>query len=335
LRRSLQQIALLALALIPLIIFVKITMETQDIFNTIQKIRYFHLLYQAILILAFYLVSGYLYHRILIEFGVHQKPLEWYGLTFVNAFSNYLLPLRAGTMVRALYLRNKYGFLLSHTASSLVYMSYVNLMVILLFGLLVAAGFKFGLFPMPFFTKDIFQNFLTVTIVLCSSLLLCGAALQFAVLRLPFPQPLREAPFFRRRNIIYLFADGARKMACNSRLLMLMIVASITSFLIQVGRLAAAYSAVEASPDFYLVFFVNIFFSLSFLFSIVPGNLGIQEILITISSRLIGISFQNGLVAAAVMRVAALAVVFGFGGYFYLHLGVRKMILSRKPPQDG
>ena len=306
-------------------------MEVPEIVRTMRKVKFFYFIHQAILILLLYLISGYLSHLILIEFGVRQTPREWYGLTFVNAISNYLLPFRAGAMVRALYLRNKYGLLLSHTASTLVYLSYVNFMVTLLFGFGIAAASKWGLFSMPLSGEEHFEHLLTGIIVLCSLLLLGGSALQFSVLCFSFAHPLRNATFFRLRNIISLFANGAKKMAANSRLLTLMIAASIVSFLIQVVRLSAAYSAVGASPDFYHVLFVSMFFSLSFLLSIVPGNLGIQEILITLSSRLIGISFENGLVAAAVIRVVALGMILVLGGYFYLRLGVRKVILSRDP----
>ena len=49
------------------------------------------------------------------------------------------------------------------------------------------------------------------------------------------------------------------------------------------------------------------------LVSIFPGNFVVQEVLIALTSKLIGVGIEQGLVVAAIIRLASMLSAFGFG----------------------
>jgi len=60
--------------------------------------------------------------------------------------------------------------------------------------------------------------------------------------------------------------------------------------------------------------------SLSIFFSLTPGNLGIQEAYVGFISSFVGLGFTQGMVVAALMRVATASVAFALGPYYSYYL---------------
>jgi uncharacterized membrane protein YbhN (UPF0104 family) len=54
----------------------------------------------------------------------------------------------------------------------------------------------------------------------------------------------------------------------------------------------------------------------SMVFSFTPGNIGIKEGIIGLSSNLLGISYDQALVGAILDRIIALLIVFSLGLFF-------------------
>ena len=100
-------------------------MEGGRLLEVIRGIHAIYLIPQFVLALCFGLVNASLNNEILKEFNIRLRAKEWIGLGFTNTLFNYLFPFKTGTMVKALYLRNKYNFKISHNASILVFTHFV------------------------------------------------------------------------------------------------------------------------------------------------------------------------------------------------------------------
>jgi uncharacterized membrane protein YbhN (UPF0104 family) len=64
-----------------------------------------------------YLALGLSFRVLLRIFDVSLTFKEWFGLTVVNTMFNYYLPARGGTVVKAYYLKKKYGLSYPHYAA--------------------------------------------------------------------------------------------------------------------------------------------------------------------------------------------------------------------------
>ena len=81
-----------------------------------------------------------------------------------------------------------------------------------------------------------------------------------------------------------------------------------------------AYNALGTAVPFTSAFLVSLFVSFSLLINITPGNLGIQEIIVGLSSGLLGIGAGLGLAAALLVRASAMLIAFSLGPIFSVFL---------------
>src|SRR2546423_11023733 len=74
----------------------------------LKKIRHFDLSYtfpMVLVPLASLAANGLIGRDLAAEFAVRLRPMEWYGLSTVNALGNYLPLPQAGTLARGVYLK--------------------------------------------------------------------------------------------------------------------------------------------------------------------------------------------------------------------------------------
>ena len=62
-------------------------------------------------------------------FSIELNFDEWFGLSSINTMYNYLLPGKAGLAVRGVYLKKKYNFPYSHSASILAGTYLITLLI--------------------------------------------------------------------------------------------------------------------------------------------------------------------------------------------------------------
>jgi len=102
-----------------------------------------------------------------------------------------------------------------------------------------------------------------------------------------------------------LLIDGMNLMSKNFRLLFMITLLSVVTFIIQIFSLYFAYMAIEKTLPLFNIAFVSLLTSISELVSITPSNLGIREVVISFSSQAIGCTIEEGFVVSAIIRVAA------------------------------
>ena len=128
-KKSLKIITLYALVLIIFLAFFRFFVEGRELFEKIKNIDVFYLIPQIILAFLFLCITAYMNAIILKSFHVHLRIKEWFGLGCINALSNFIFPLKIGTIVKALYLKNKYGFYITQSLSVLFFATFIKLEV--------------------------------------------------------------------------------------------------------------------------------------------------------------------------------------------------------------
>jgi len=117
-----------------------------------------------------------------------------------------------------------------------------------------------------------------------------------------------KRPFLKRiLDKFILLIDGMNLMSKNFRLLIMITLLSVATFIIQICSLYFAYMAIEKTLPLFNIAFVSLLTSISELESITPSNLGIREVVISFSSQAIGCTIEEGFVVSAIIRVAAIA----------------------------
>ncbi len=90
----------------------------------------------AVILLA---VNGFIARQMIAVFGVVQEPLEWFGLSVVNAMGNYLKPLPVGAVARGVYLKRVRGLSYSDYSVTLVANYFVQVEAAVICGLVSMA----------------------------------------------------------------------------------------------------------------------------------------------------------------------------------------------------
>jgi uncharacterized protein (TIRG00374 family) len=310
LTKSLKIISLYALVLIIFLAFFRFFVEGRELFEKIKNIDAYYLIPQVILAFLFLCITAYMNAIILKSFHVHLRMKEWFGLGCINALSNFIFPLKIGTMVKALYLKNKYGFYITHSLSVLFFATFIKLEIDLILSALFLGYTKYSsIFISPYINLLFYFSCLMfpsgiVFILVLSKINLCMEA---------------KNPFLKHViDKILLLIDGMNLMIRNSRLLAIVAILSVMTFIIQVSSFYFAYLAIGKNITVFNVAFVYLVSSITELLSVTPSNLGIREVVISLSSKAIGCSVEEGFVVAAIIRIAAMANFITFGTVFLI-----------------
>lgn len=228
----------------------------------------------------------------------------WENLMLAGAtnFGNYL-PLRAGTLVRARYMKKVHGLSYSRTGS--IFGIRIVLMVLStgLLGLLGSLGLWFfdGIFAWQ---------------LLVAFLGLASAAV--IVTAMPLPRFASRSGKLQRAWADFRagFLTIRTRPHVSARVLLLMLLQYLTVAV----RLHVALAAVGVHPTPFTLMVLAPGLGLSSFVAIVPGALGIREALMGYVSLVTGTQFSVGLFAATIDRGVMLAVTatLGFAGFLYV-----------------
>ena len=278
------------------------------------------------------LANGYASNKLTLEiFGIKTNFNIWFGLSAASAFANLIMPLRAGTVFKAYYLRKKYSFEVSKSAGIFLFSSAVSIITISL----ISAIF----FALPILN---YRNIDTSTFIEISpeklQIILMAFATSISIIGLLFLTfcHLKELPLIINDTMLKgKILKFTRKIHFGIQLLLkspkttlAFTVNAIISLSINVGALSFAYESVGIDVSITELAIINLFLTFSFYISITPGNLGIQELTIASSSIILGIPYEAGLVSALIVRAASTITIVSLG-WPYLHNLSKEHLESR------
>ena len=201
---------------------------------------------------------------------------------------------------------------ISHSASISVFATFISFEIIFFLSAIIFTYIRI--------TKIILFPHLNLFMISSYCVFFLGIVFMYTLNKITIKNNFKNKIVNRIVNILVLFIEGMKSINRKLRLLFVIIVIHIGIFFIQILRLSFAYLAIKTPPTLLKITFINLLNSIAAFIPLTPGNLGIQEFVITFSSQIIGFTKEEGFVAAAIIRIAALSIVVTLGITFSLVL---------------
>lgn len=268
----------------------------QDVLASL-TFSWIHVIALLPLVVCTVLVIGLLNQLIIDHFGLRLRFGQWAALGFASTLANYVLPLRAGMALRAAYLKRCHDFPMNRFGSSMVFIYVTTLLCNSAIGLfLLARAWRHG---------DDFQWPLA-----CCFLVFFAISLSALFVS---PRSSEETRVSAIGEYLVKIRRGWQDLKQSRPLLAKVAIATIANTALAAVRFQIAYAATGHWVNMADCLLVSALATLSVFISITPASLGIKEAAIVFASTAINLPPEVGLLAAAVDRAAAIAVVFVLG----------------------
>lgn len=247
-----------------------------------------------------YLVLGLSFKFLLRIFDLRLTFKEWFGLTVCNTMFNYYLPARGGLVVKAYYLKKKYGLGYSHYAALMAGSMLLWLASISLVGMLVVL-----------LASDITGRFI-VSLAVAFFFVFLGVLLTGSLTKQLLKLKI-QSKFARLNFFLSNLRDGLASFSQHKKYALDFFLFSGLFLLIMAARLYLCFLALNFGVQFWSILLIMVVTQFSFVLSVIPGNLGIKEGIIVFSGGFFGLSADQALAAAILDRAISIVVIFGFG----------------------
>lgn len=269
-----------------------------DAFRSIISVRWHYILLLLILRVLLLLITGYQRKILYNLFDVHLLPREWFGLAAISAMANLIMPMQAGLATTAAYLKKRHDFPLSRFASVGVALGTLSMGIVSAIG--VGATFLYTLRG----GTGAGKLAILFILVLASAL---------GVLLLP---TMGHAQRNRLECFLNNAGMGMEMIRCSRATIWFISILQVLMFFTVAAALYTSLRALSLDASFLAAVFLGIVGFYGLIIRITPGNLGVQEAMLTIAAGLLGIGYHEGLAMAALFRTAGIIVVFILGPFF-------------------
>lgn len=285
--------------------------------QSFEKLKTIKLEYIFILIalhgLNFYLL-GMTHKMPLKKHKIFLKFKEWFGLCMVSEMFNMLLPAKGGTGIRMIYIKDKKGLSMREFLS----MSFAVLLT----------GFTFlglsGSIYCHFFLQKAHPVFMVLESVFIA-LSISGILLIFAT------EAMGKIFKFKRKYspMAYLLDLKLSSFAT---------ICWIGMFLLYPIKIYLSFLAIGIELNMADSFEISLILLAASLFQVLPGNIGVKEIITAYIGKQYGIEFETALLASLIDRTILLLFLFPVGFYFYWQLFLEASLPSfnfLRPTRSG
>jgi uncharacterized membrane protein YbhN (UPF0104 family) len=266
---------------------------------TIDQLKNLHPIYMILLIgfhaLGFWFL-GFTQVMPLKKHNIEIKTNEWYGLSVVAELFNMILPANGGTGIRMMYLKDKKNLPIRQFLS-------MNFAVIL-------TGFTMlGIFGSLYFQYVLNKN--DNVFKLLESLFIALAL--SGIMLLVFSEILGKLFKIKRKYSpkIYLF---------DSKFALKVTVAWFAFFALYPIKIYLSFLAIGVHIGVSESFEISLILLVASFFQILPGNIGVKELITAYISSHYGIKFETALLASLIDRGVLLLFLLPVGFYFYWEL---------------
>ena len=237
-------------------------------------------------------LNGLIMRLLVFSFGVQLTFLEWYGLTALHAFGNYLPIPQAGSLARGLYLKKRHRLDYS-SFSATVLVTYVQFLVSAgMLGLLTAALMGVWGQGVPLSLWLLFAALTATAVILTPARwrLPLGRRLQ------PF---LHAIEILRQRRVVF-------QVALYQVLFIGISAVGLWLAFLSLGRPVSLLASL----------LLTLVITASGIVNVTPGNLGVSESAAWITAHLIRANAHEAVVAYALFRVMAVLIVLVLTPFF-------------------
>jgi uncharacterized membrane protein YbhN (UPF0104 family) len=252
-----------------------------------------------LILLRFFLfgVNGLFLRTFAAKFGVHLVPKEWFGLSVITIMGNYLTPFSGGLAARAGYLKLRHKFPYAQFATLLASNYLVNFWVVGIVGILTLLFFV----DTAQYYWQIILFFLIVTLSITLLVL--------------FPS-VKLSGNYRTIRMLNTSLEGWSLVKGDNVLLSKLVIYTVINIFLNGLSFWVAYQAIGYSVSFAAAVLVGLLTVFSILLNITPGNLGVSEAVISLSSGALGVGADQGLLVALLLRATTIILAFTLGPIF-------------------
>ncbi len=252
-----------------------------------------------------YSAYAYAVYVMLISAGLKNVgPFGWLRIYFVSRVANFLV-IQGGNVFRLVLLKKKYNFPYTNSLGITVFLVWVNALIALLASFFFLIGNEFDVAAVGLE--------LSSWVLLFSLALLVGPMLVVRLIN-----SYRTAAFWNFRipqliaNVSRYFTDITK----DSSLIGKTIYLSSIHFFFFAGVNYLAFYAI----GYPIGIAETCFFTTAFVFTryvnIVPGNIGLSELVGGLVAEQLGIGFGNGLLVSGIVRMIEILMIMIFGLFY-------------------
>ncbi|MBN1948356.1 MAG: flippase-like domain-containing protein [Candidatus Cloacimonetes bacterium] len=301
-RRKLLQILLLIALLSYITIYI---FKHTDEFRVVRGVAFLDLLLLLLAQFSYLFFSAWQLLIIKRKFGLSGIDFpNWFRVFLIARFLNQFLP-QGGNLYRALKLKKEYGFPYEKYLLSFSFFVWFNLFLSLIL-LLVAMT----IVNSDYRIAEYKIYFLLIIII-------------FALLLFPVLGFVLDTKKKHRRKFLSRLVDLYHQFGYSikdRKFLAKMLLLGIVNFLIYLTVMYLCFRSLDLSPDLVILTVFSILLKLSFLVILLPGNLGLTEVMSGILSSMSGYEFGIGIIISALSRISV-----------YLLLAVLGLLLGGIP----
>jgi len=243
-----------------------------------------------------------LYHKMILD--TYRIPLglvDWMGVVFVANAMALVLPMRADLLFTAAYYRRTKNF--AYTKSASVAAGNVVFGVIFallqLFVALLCTGLIEGRWPGLLWLMWLGMSAVVVV---------------FLIIARWFEN--RMPAFLRKYKAVVNIVSGFNALLGNRRLLWQLLGCLTVNNILHLFLFMACFRGIGMQVMIYEALFYNSISRLIKLVAIVPGNIGIAQLVMGVAGSLMGDVFQNGVVVSLIQSMSLVIVYIVVGGAF-------------------
>lgn len=274
----------------------------------------------VVLRLLFLGANGLFLRAFASKFGIRLTPREWLGLSVVTTMGNYITPFSGGMIARAAYLKRRHAFPYARFATLLASNYLVNFWVIGVVGVLTMLT-----------VREAVQSYWQVVAFFVAVVASISALATFPAVKLPWKNRLVDR--------VNTSLDGWALVKNDWPLLARLVTYALVNALLNGLSFWVAYGALGSPVSFRAALLVGLLAAFSILVNVTPGNLGIQEAVVSLSSGLLGAGAGQGLLAAVLVRGATVVPAFTLGPIFGFlltrELSVQRSASTPDGPEAG
>lgn len=248
--------------------------------------------------LGSYLAYAYAVYVVFITLGLKGLgPWAWFRIYFVSRLVNFFVT-QGGNLYRLLVLKKKYGFSYTNTVGVTGFLIWINAAIAVLASALLLSRM----------TED-YQ--LAGISLLSWSLLLLAALVGVPplVLRLVRQGRKSRVSEYRMARPFFQVAEFFNATLSNARLLASITALSVVHFCFFVGVNYFSFHAIDQQVGIGAVCVFTTAFVFTRYINIVPGNLGVSELVGGLVSEQMGIGFSSGLIVSGIVRMVEVVMI--------------------------
>ncbi|MDD3475010.1 MAG: lysylphosphatidylglycerol synthase transmembrane domain-containing protein [Candidatus Dojkabacteria bacterium] len=279
------------LTIVVILLFGIYIYRNPEILTSLKGINPLFIVITMILFLIVFLLEGLFVKITLQAFDKDITVKESFYIATISRIGNYLLPMRAGAIFRATYLKNKYSFEYSKFLSTL-YGYYIILFLVYSSMGILSLIIKWIFFKELYLLLLIFFSVLFITMLL----------LMFV--RVPNKRTIKTENNFliKISKFFQKFGQGWDTIVKNKKLLKRLILVTVGHIIINTIIIYVEFIALNITIDIPNLLLYSSLSGASLLISLTPGSLGIREGVFLITSQSIGLVQEQILQLAIIDR---------------------------------